>query len=118
MRVWDVRRAVQAVGSVEGLAGLPVCLEARGNMAGVSVYAALFEPNVKELNLFDAPLSHRDGPQILNVLRVMDMPEAVAMAAERCRVRIRGVNAVAWEYPAAVAKKLGWAADRFEVNRD
>jgi len=41
MRVWDVRRAVQALRSVENLCRARVRLRAEGRMAGVAVYAAL-----------------------------------------------------------------------------
>jgi len=52
------------------------------------LYTSLFEPDIARLDLWHLPSSHRDGPVFLNVQRYMDIPQAVAMAAERTEVRI------------------------------
>ncbi len=57
-------------------------------MAGIVLYASLFEPDIAGLELWHLPNSHRDGPVFLNVLRYMDIPDAVAIATERTKVRI------------------------------
>lgn len=101
MQVYDVRRAIQALREIRPG---PVVLEARGAMAGVALYAALFEPGV-ELRLTDLPASHREGPYFLNVSRVLDLPQAVALAAERAPVTVSGKGN--WDYPAAVARMVG-----------
>jgi hypothetical protein len=44
-------------------------------------YAALFEPSIKEVIVIDPPKSHKDGPHFLNVLRVLDIPEALGLLA-------------------------------------
>jgi len=88
MRLWDVRRAIQALRQVEFLNDVPVSLKGQRLMAGIVLYASLFEPDIAGLDLRHLPSSHRDGPVFLNVLRYMDMPQAVAMAAERTQVRI------------------------------
>lgn len=49
----------------------------------IAAYAALFEPDVSEVVLFDPPTSHRDGPHFLNVLRLLDIPEALGLLAPR-----------------------------------
>lgn len=88
MRVWDVRRAIQAAGQVELLNDVPVALKGQRLTAGIVLYASLFEPDIAGLDLRHLPRSHREGPVFLNVLRYMDIPQAVAMAAERTQVRI------------------------------
>jgi len=88
MRVWDVRRAIQAAGQIELLNDVPVALKGQRLTAGIVLYASLFEPDIAGLDLWDLPRSHRDGPVFLNVLRYMDIPQAVAMASERTQVRI------------------------------
>ena len=112
MQAWDVRRAVQAVSILPALRDLPMRLEARGPMAGVALYAALFEPAVTELELTDLPRSHMQGPHLLNVLRVLDMPQALAMAAEGRKVTLRQSGAEGWEFATETAKRLGWPAER------
>jgi dienelactone hydrolase len=117
MRVWDVRRALQALAGVEGLSDLPVGLEAGDSMAGIALYAVLFEPRVARLELRGLPRSHREGPDFLNVLRALDVPQAVAMAAERRPVRLIQETPEGWEFPAAVAARLGWKAERLAIER-
>jgi hypothetical protein len=44
-------------------------------------------------------------------LKYLDIPQAVAMAAEKTKVNISGPGVEhekAWDYPLAVAKNLGW----------
>jgi dienelactone hydrolase len=83
MRVWDVRRAIQTMHQIESLNDVPVVLKGQHIMAGIVLYALLFEPDIAGLDLQYLPNSHRDGPIFLNVLRFMDIPQAVAIAAER-----------------------------------
>lgn len=71
MRVWDIRCAIRYLQS-EGLA---VQIKASKEMGANALYAALFEPGVKRLELTDLPLSHMEGPDYLNVLRFTDIPE-------------------------------------------
>lgn len=116
MQVWDVRRAIQALGQIEEAAGITPEVAARGNGAGVALYASLFEPQIAVLDLTDLPARHRDGPIFLNVLRYLDMPQAVALATERTTVALHGQNASAWQFPASVAESLGWDHQRFHID--
>jgi dienelactone hydrolase len=88
MRVWDVRRAVQALRQIELLKDVPVVLKGQHIMAGIVLYSSLFEPDIAGLDLWNLPESNREGPIFLNVLRFTDIPQAVAMAAERTKVRL------------------------------
>jgi hypothetical protein len=74
-------------------------------MAGVALYAGLFEPAVERFDLHKLPASHRDGPTFLNVLRVLDLPQAVALAFPR-KVILYDVEPSAWTWPETVAKQL------------
>ena len=85
MRVWDIRCAVQALHSAPGMGAAKIELQAEDAMAVNALYAALFEPDVRKLNLANLPKSHREGPDYLNVLKITDIPqvkEAVATRAE------------------------------------
>jgi hypothetical protein len=114
MRVWDVRRAIQAVRTLDGLADATLGIDADREMADIALYAALFEPRVARLDLRGLSSSHRDGSDFLNVLRILDVPQAVAIAAEGAEVRIESGNGE-WEYPLAVAETLGWKG-RIEIS--
>ncbi|MEX1096679.1 MAG: alpha/beta hydrolase family protein [Planctomycetales bacterium] len=118
-RVWDVRRAVQALRAVPGMSGAPLHLHGERDAAGLALYAALFEPKIERLDLHDLPATHRNGPYFLNVSRILDMPRAVALAAENSAVRLVGNFAPdAWSYPEEVAKSLGWGATRIRIDRE
>lgn len=116
MRVWDVRRAVQVLRAVDGYSRVPLWLQGEREMAGIILYAALFEPNIKWLDLWHLPASHRHGPIFLNVLRFLDTPAAVAMAAENSQIRIYQNDKTGWEYPQQVAEKLGWDKKQIQVR--
>lgn len=116
MRVWDVRRAVQALRSIDGYKEVPLWMQGEREMAGVTLYASLFEPDIARLDLWHLNKSHRDGPIFLNVLRFLDIPQAVAMAGERSQVRIYQNDTTGWEYPVEVGKTLGWDKKQFQMR--
>ena len=119
MRVWDIVRIIEALRASEGeiagpsgerLGKLPLRIEAEGGMAVNALYASLFAP-VDELVLTNLPKSHMSGPDYLNVLRILDVPQAVAMASERSRVELRGANETDWQYAVQTAR-----VGQFEKN--
>ena len=111
VRVWDARRAIQTLRSVGGMAGVPLWLQGTGRMAGVLTYASLFEPEITRLDLHNPPRSHKNGPFLFNILHIMDLPQAVAVALERSKVVIYQEGKDGWEYPAKVVRALGWEKD-------
>jgi len=95
---------------------LPLTIEARRAMSGVALYAGLFVPGLVALELTALPASHEQGPDFLNVLRVLDVPQAVALAAERVRVRLRATDPAVAAYARETAYRLGWPADRVTLE--
>jgi hypothetical protein len=108
-RVWDVRRGIACLRTIADVQKVPLWLQGRGEMAGVALYAALFEPEVARIDLWHLPASHRDGPTFLNVWRILDVPQAVALAFPRpVRLYVKdAAAAAAWEWPLALQKVLG-----------
>jgi hypothetical protein len=49
------------------------------------------------------------------VLRYLDVPQAVAMAAQRSQVRIYQEDDAGWSFPQSVQKSLGWPEGRFQI---
>ncbi|MCX8089529.1 MAG: acetylxylan esterase [Verrucomicrobiae bacterium] len=88
MRVWDIRRAVTAAHQATGAEALTLTLRARGTMGVNALYAALFEPSVRRLELARLPASHREGPDYLNVLKILDISQALELARARAEVRV------------------------------
>jgi hypothetical protein len=117
-RVWDVRRAVQVLRGLEDFKSVPVWLQGKEDMAGIVLYAALFEPDVAQLDLYDLPSSHRQGPTLLNVCRVFDLPQAVALALPReVRLHVKDAQqAQTWGWPLQLQKALGQEALRMQIT--
>jgi dienelactone hydrolase len=103
MRVWDVRRAFQTLKSNADLKGVPLWLQGKHHMAGIALYAAVYEPDVARLDLWHLPPSHRDGPTFLNIRKYLDTPQALALALPR------PIKLYVKDEPAA--KTFAWALD-------
>ncbi len=113
MRVWDVRQASRAIRLVPALSSSELSLVASGVMAVNAACAAVFEDSVKRLDLVRPTVSFEQGPDYLNVLRVLDVPQLLAVAEERCVVNVASDDATAWDYPARVSALAG-GRGRFE----
>jgi len=114
-RVWDVMTVARrhARGEVRWRAA------GRGQAGLVAAYAALYEPAITEVVAVDPPLSHQPhmvgtayGPPLLNVLRVLDVPEALGCLAPR-RLVLIGARDAAFDRIATLYRLAG-AADRLE----
>jgi acetyl esterase/lipase len=108
-RVWDVRRALAVLRSVPDLKGAPLWLQGKGDLAGIVLYAALFEPDVARLDLWHLPASHRQGPTLLNVRRILDLPQALALAFPK-QIRLYVTDegdAQVWQWPMHLQEALG-----------
>jgi hypothetical protein len=81
MRVWDIRQAVQVLSGLAGMDTAKIKLHAEGPMGVNALYAALFEPAVRQLDLVDLPQSQMQGPDYLNVLKVTDIPQVTEAEA-------------------------------------
>jgi cephalosporin-C deacetylase-like acetyl esterase len=97
-----VRDVLAAAGQVLRAESNPKWIIAGRGQAGViAAYAALFEPRLSEVAVVDPPASHRDGPIFLNVLRVLDVPDALGMLAPRS-LTIRTAQAQAFARAASI----------------
>jgi Prolyl oligopeptidase family len=116
-RVWDVRRGIAALKEIPELAGAPITVQAEGDMAGIALYAAVFEPEIKQLQLRNLPASHMRGPILLKVRRILDVPQAVALAFSRTvELGVRdAAEAESWRWPLDLQKALGQELLRIRV---
>jgi cephalosporin-C deacetylase-like acetyl esterase len=83
MQVSDILRAVEYLTSGEGLTPSSIAVFGRKQMGALGIYAALLEPRITRVIVDDPPSSHWQGPALLNVLRLTDLPETAAMVAPR-----------------------------------
>jgi hypothetical protein len=116
-RIWDVRRAIAALKVQPDLKTAPLTLHGERAAAGIALYAGVFEPDVAAFDLWYLPPSHREAPIFLNALRVLDAPQAIALALPR-RVTIhyaRAADRAAWEWPLELQKALGCDGLRVKV---
>ena len=116
MQIWDIRRAIQALRTQQDFENSQISLYGSGDMAALCLYASLFENGIMSLELDGLPVSHQQGPALLNVMRFLDLPQTVAMAASRGTVTLTGSRPADWKYPAKVGQQLGWDSDRFKVS--
>ena len=112
MRVWDIGRAVAAVRDPQLFGAIPIVLSGARDAAINALYASLFIDELESIELFAPPASHVDGPDYLNVLRFLDVPQAVAMAMERQPITIRNSDPKRWTWTVSTARQLGWPGDR------
>ncbi len=108
-RVWDVRRGLAVLRDIPDLHDVSLWLQGSRQMAGIVLYAALFEPEVRRVDLWHPPASHRQGPYLLNVRKVLDMPQAIALALPRkMLIYVKDDNEAArWQWPVGLQKALG-----------
>ena len=98
-RVWDVRRALAAVRTLKDLKDAKIEMQGTGESGVIGLYAGLFEPTITRFYLWLLPATHRDGPIFLNVSKILDIPQAVALAAPRkVWLSRRQDNAEAWDW--------------------
>jgi dienelactone hydrolase len=109
MRVWDIRRAVHFLQENPETSGKPIQAHATGLMAVNLLYASLYEPKLANLHLDDLPQTHMQGPDYLNVLRYVDIPEVLAFAASEKQITLTQTPESIAEFSASVAKALGQA---------
>jgi hypothetical protein len=117
-RVWDVRRAMSALRAEPDFRTAKLTLHGERASAGIALYAGLFEPEVAAFDLWHMPSTHREAPIFLNVLRVLDAPQALALALPRkvtLHVKAESDRAL-WEWPLQLQKALGDDGLRVKVS--
>ncbi|WP_397568504.1 alpha/beta hydrolase family protein [Schlesneria sp. T3-172] len=81
-RVYDIQSVARWLHEADGNE-LTIGVAGRGTAGVLGVYAALLESCISEVLVVDPPASHRQGPALLNVLRVLDVPDAIGLLAPR-----------------------------------
>ena len=92
---------------------IKVRLAGRGSAGVIAAYAALFAPHkFDEVVILDPLASHRNGPHFLNVMRVLDIPEALGLLAPDVSLTLIGKTAKdrAFDKTAAIYKLAGAGA--------
>jgi cephalosporin-C deacetylase-like acetyl esterase len=101
MQVWDILRAVDWAAAEEKIPMSSVTVYGKGEMGILGLYAALFDNRIRQVILKDPPESHWQGPALLNVLRVTDIPEVAAAFAPR-KLVVLGKIPASFDYARAI----------------
>lgn len=117
MQVWDAIAAARVLRKTGSFADTPLWLQAQGEMAGVTAYASLEIDDVTRIDLHQPPASHRQGPYLLNVRKTLDLPQTIAMAAERAPVVIYDSKPANWSYVQETAAALKWGEKQFRIRK-
>jgi cephalosporin-C deacetylase-like acetyl esterase len=105
-RVWDVAAALRYLSETDKN-NYTWRLVGRGQAGILAAYAALFEPSIKEVVIIDPPKSHREGPIFLNVLRVLDIPDALGLLAPNVSLTLINAKDKAFDRTAEIYKLAG-----------
>jgi dienelactone hydrolase len=103
-RVWDIAATARFLAESEGKRKWTVV--GRGQAGILAAYAALFEPGIGAVVVIDPPVSHTEGPIFLNVLRVLDIPDALGLLAPR-PLTLVGARDRAFERTVEIFKRAG-----------
>lgn len=82
-RLQDLQRAIEWARSTSGEKKPRIGLCGRSNAGVLALYAALLNPEIETVLMMDPPASHDSGPILPNILRVTDIPEAMALLSPR-----------------------------------
>ncbi len=91
MRLWDVMKSVEALKQQPDVDPQRISLLGRGVSGMLGLYAAILDESIAQVVLMEPPLSHREGPIFLNILRYTDLPEAAALLAPRRLIFFGGI---------------------------
>jgi hypothetical protein len=104
--VQDLAATVEHLLSLDEVKGSSLYLTGSGSAAAAVLYYAIQDARIAGVILRDLPSSHLDGPEVLGVLRALDLPQAVGLMAPRKVAMVdRGHNN--WTWPTRVYARLG-----------
>jgi len=116
MQVWDAIAGVRWLRAQPDLEAIPLELNSSATLAGQALYAAWWETGITRLRLAGLPVSHQQGPDLLNVLRFTDLPEVLAFVADRIPVELIDTESEVVRYARGVGAVLQWPADRIRLS--
>jgi cephalosporin-C deacetylase-like acetyl esterase len=117
MQVWDVRRALATMRTLPDLKGAKITMIGSGASSAIALWAGVFEPEIDAFVLTNLPSTVREGPALLNLERVLEMPQALALLAPR-KVRLVGADRKSWAWSSDAAHVLDAGAGKWPEFRN
>ena len=115
MQIWDILRSIGYLVDGEKLSLSSISLYGRKQMGALALHAAALDNRVSRVILEDPPGSHWQGPALLNVLRITDLPEVAALIAPREIVSLTPLPE-AYRYTSAIFELHGKSSRIREVK--
>src|SRR5947209_1657493 len=107
MQVWDLLRSIDCLADAEHLKLSSVSVYGRRGMGALALYAAAFDERISRVILDAPPSSHWQGPALLNILRLTDLPEAAGLMAPREIVSLTPLAASYYAYTTSIYALYG-----------
>ncbi len=92
-QLWDILRSVDYLTEAEALKLSSISVYGRGHTGALALHAAALDPRISRVILDNPPASHGQGPALLHVLRLTDLPEVAGLVAPREIVSIGALPA-------------------------
>lgn len=115
MQILDVRRGIQTLRALPACNGSKLYLGGMGEMAGVAVYAGLFE-QPDHIGISQLPKEYTDGPPLLNSSRFVSFDEVIAAAAHKSRMVLPDLMDKQIPFTRSVADQLKWDGSRIYLK--
>jgi cephalosporin-C deacetylase-like acetyl esterase len=106
MQLWDILRSVEFLTADQELNLRSISVYGRGQMGPLAFYAAALDERITRVIVDDPPASHWQGPPLLNILRLTDVPEAAGLLAPRELVSLTPLPP-AYDYTASIYRLYG-----------
>ena len=89
-QVWDVRRCIRALRTLERCASAPLELWGAGDSASLITLATLFERDIHKIHLGDYPSTDKEQPDYLNISRFTTPLQLINLAQRKTEVVMLG----------------------------
>jgi len=106
--IGDIRRAIQTLRNESEFENIPLWIQAEKNMAVLSLYASIFEPNINRLDLYNLGLSKEYETFFKNKTKYLDISNALSISIKNTNIILYENAGNQWKYANALASKLGW----------
>jgi len=112
----DILGVIDYLLTLEELRDVEIYVAGRGEAGIAALYSGVLDERIAGVILEDPPGSHRTGAPVLGILRVLDLPQAVALMAPRPVALVNPVYSN-WTWPERLYQRLG-CPEKFIITED
>lgn len=106
-RVWDIQAVARTLHETDS-AERTIAVVGKGRAGVLGAYAALNELSISQVIAVEPPVSHREGPHFLGVMKVLDIPDALGLLAPK-QLTLIGAKDAEFDRTVAAFKAAGHA---------